>query len=474
MRHLFSLSYALAFALLVATTTLVNGNADPTSQQSNNDAFGVTKALNSAEEALQKLAALSQQNFEQSKIAKLSEELDLVQETSKKVAQLNEQRDALIRQANAKQIRRLIQRLEAISVQEQKRREAGKDGDSTSTSTSSSSSSTSNSSKDNLPSNWESQLDPPTILKDSEDELEAWILKLAQEELERIPLASTQEPQSDECLTTANAVTELKAALDRFALDGIGKLDLLQLPGTSIVHEHTSSTYQPPLEAPNPAQYGWYQYVPQDLLWLQTALQFNLLSFLSSLRIPDHVYHTLGLAARGNSITAPPETILQDSLLPGACWPVGMNGGGDDKPLVTIRLPTPATITAITLDHVSKLLVDDRSSAPKKVKVYGYAACDSCQGLGFDRSSKMLLAEIIYDLNERDGGNIQTFEVETSPKAAVSEDGSCAASYDAGTCGGGGDATATVAAVSLEILENWGHADYTCLYRFRVHGEPVA
>ncbi|OWK06263.1 SUN3, partial [Cervus elaphus hippelaphus] len=26
--------------------------------------------------------------------------------------------------------------------------------------------------------------------------------------------------------------------------------------------------------------------------------------------------------------------------------------------------------------------------------------------------------------------------------------------------------------VKLKILSNWGHPNYTCLYRFRVHGTP--
>lgn len=26
--------------------------------------------------------------------------------------------------------------------------------------------------------------------------------------------------------------------------------------------------------------------------------------------------------------------------------------------------------------------------------------------------------------------------------------------------------------IRLEVLSNWGHPDYTCLYRFRVHGDP--
>lgn len=27
--------------------------------------------------------------------------------------------------------------------------------------------------------------------------------------------------------------------------------------------------------------------------------------------------------------------------------------------------------------------------------------------------------------------------------------------------------------VELRVLSNWGHPEYTCLYRFRVHGEPI-
>ena len=29
-----------------------------------------------------------------------------------------------------------------------------------------------------------------------------------------------------------------------------------------------------------------------------------------------------------------------------------------------------------------------------------------------------------------------------------------------------------VSSVELRVSSNWGHPEYTCLYRFRVHGEP--
>lgn len=32
---------------------------------------------------------------------------------------------------------------------------------------------------------------------------------------------------------------------------------------------------------------------------------------------------------------------------------------------------------------------------------------------------------------------------------------------------------ATYQVVELRISTNWGHPEYTCIYRFRVHGEPA-
>lgn len=26
--------------------------------------------------------------------------------------------------------------------------------------------------------------------------------------------------------------------------------------------------------------------------------------------------------------------------------------------------------------------------------------------------------------------------------------------------------------IEVQVLSNWGHQEYTCLYRFRVHGTP--
>jgi SUN domain-containing protein 1/2 len=187
--------------------------------------------------------------------------------------------------------------------------------------------------------------------------------------------------------------------------------------------------------------------------------------------------------------TAPPETILQSNTNPGACW--SMNGTSGK---ITLRLAYPVQVSSISLEHVSHLLVPEGNtkSAPKKVRVIGYPTCDhgstECP-MGFDVNDPVEIAQVKYDW---EGATIQTFEAGmtavTSPEnhdidgAILAEEdeeeeedddlppGSC--SIKAPSCGAPpqiGD----VAAITVEILENWGNPDYTCLYRFRIHGEAA-
>lgn len=67
---------------------------------------------------------------------------------------------------------------------------------------------------------------------------------------------------------------------------------------------------------------------------------------------------------------------------------------------------------------------------------------------GFDEDLQQegtLLGQFTYD---QDGEPIQTFYFQAPTMA----------SYQV---------------VELRILTNWGHPEYTCIYRFRVHGEPA-
>ena len=177
---------------------------------------------------------------------------------------------------------------------------------------------------------------------------------------------------------------------------------------------------------------------------------------------------------------------------------------------VTLRLPYPVKVKAVTIDHASKLLFDEnnqRTSAPKDIRVFGFKPCLTkkagsangveqsdylddygsaefvpglCEnGLDFDVDSPIVLHDFMFD---QDGPAIQTFDI-PQPEAG---DGSCS-SEEVGTCGSldGPDGHISysppedssvdeaVTAVRLEITDNWGNEDYTCVYRFRVHGDAV-
>lgn len=320
---------------------------------------------------------------------------------------------------------------------------------------------------------------------------------------------------------------------------------------------------------------------------------------------PDYLYQFLGLAndpnfgsAYGRTASAEaPITIGQSksgdasgwsSKPMGSCYPLSMQAdddpvlsmlsremyvgsndvydGADTEtsklitgPKLTVRLPYPIYIDAVTLEHRSfpappKLLQQGLlggESAPRWVRVVGYPPCgrdtaeysttgeeddESCSSLGFDVNRPIDLGTIEYeritvtgrgddygavDKDDEEtkysdqrgikrrrsiqtfvvkGGNEQTpfyekSESENESKTINSDrisfqtedpaedddlpPGSCAPPKDdevEPSCGGdkpsGDSPRHIVEAVSFIIEENWGGA-YTCLYRVRVHGEPL-
>ncbi|KAF6121993.1 Sad1 and UNC84 domain containing 2 [Phyllostomus discolor] len=129
-----------------------------------------------------------------------------------------------------------------------------------------------------------------------------------------------------------------------------------------------------------------------------------------------------------------PRVILQPDVHPGNCWAFQGPQG-----FAVVRLSARIRPTAVTLEHVPKSLSPNStiSSAPKDFAV-----------LGLDedlRQEGTLLGQFTYD---QDGEPIQTFYFQDPQMAAYQ-------------------------VVELRILTNWGHPEYTCIYRFRVHGEPA-
>ncbi|XP_069036955.1 SUN domain-containing protein 1 isoform X5 [Lepisosteus oculatus] len=128
-----------------------------------------------------------------------------------------------------------------------------------------------------------------------------------------------------------------------------------------------------------------------------------------------------------------PRVVIQPDVYPGNCWAFKGSQG-----YLVIRLSLTIIPSSFTLEHIPKALspTGHISSAPRNFTVYGLE--DEYQEEG------KLLGRYTY---EEDGESFQTFPVtEENDKA-----------YQI---------------IEVRVLSNWGHPEYTCLYRFRVHGEP--
>ncbi|XP_006112899.2 SUN domain-containing protein 1 isoform X15 [Pelodiscus sinensis] len=129
-----------------------------------------------------------------------------------------------------------------------------------------------------------------------------------------------------------------------------------------------------------------------------------------------------------------PRVVIQPDMYPGNCWAFKGSQG-----YLVVRLSMMIYPTAFTLEHIPKTLspTGNITSAPKDFSVYGLE--DEYQEEG------TLLGQYVYD---QDGESLQMFQVTEKNKNAFQ-------------------------IVELRIFSNWGHTEYTCLYRFRVHGKPI-
>lgn len=128
-----------------------------------------------------------------------------------------------------------------------------------------------------------------------------------------------------------------------------------------------------------------------------------------------------------------PRVVIQPDMYPGNCWAFKGSQG-----YLVIRLSLSVIPTSFCLEHISKSLSPSGniSSAPRRFSVYGLD--DEYQEEG------KLLGDYTY---QEDGESLQIFPVmEKNDKAFQ--------------------------IIEMRVLSNWGHPEYTCLYRFRVHGKP--
>ncbi|XP_042332866.1 SUN domain-containing protein 3 isoform X7 [Sceloporus undulatus] len=123
---------------------------------------------------------------------------------------------------------------------------------------------------------------------------------------------------------------------------------------------------------------------------------------------------------------------LKPNYYPGNCWPFPGNRGE-----IVVRLAKEIIPRAVTIEHISKKVspTGEITSAPKDFVIYGLKEEKEERGT--------FLGQFVYDI---EGDIIQTFQLKNEfPKF--------------------------MGYVNLNVLNNWGHPNYTCIYRFRVHGD---
>ncbi|XP_005397847.1 PREDICTED: SUN domain-containing protein 1 isoform X5 [Chinchilla lanigera] len=129
-----------------------------------------------------------------------------------------------------------------------------------------------------------------------------------------------------------------------------------------------------------------------------------------------------------------PRVVIQPDIYPGNCWAFKGSQG-----YLVVRLSMKIHPTMFTVEHIPKTLspMGNISSAPKDFAVYGLENEYQEEG--------QPLGQFTYD---QEGESLQMFQALEIPDRAFQ-------------------------IVELRILSNWGHPEYTCLYRFRVHGQPA-
>lgn len=188
------------------------------------------------------------------------------------------------------------------------------------------------------------------------------------------------------------------------------------------------------------------------------------------------------MTGHGREMGRSPITALHQDIHSGLCWPMS-----DDFGQLGVALSFPAYITDITIDHVAKEVAFDLRTAPRDMEVWGLIEgaenLDKVAAFRAERAAQraeavraaeesgsplpeepdedvypptlpadqpfIRLASFTYDIGAP--SNIQTFPVRQEIQ----------------------DLGVDFGIVALVIKNNWGRKEYTCLYRFRVHGERL-
>lgn len=127
--------------------------------------------------------------------------------------------------------------------------------------------------------------------------------------------------------------------------------------------------------------------------------------------------------------TISPRVVIRPGISPGECWAFQNFPG-----FIVIKLATRIRVDAFSYEHVSRLLVPEGKvdSAPKEFEVFG-----------LDSEEDKEPIKIGHYIYEYDGESIQYFTAHNPGVFTM---------------------------IEIRITSNHGNPNYTCLYRFRVHG----
>ncbi|KAF9288881.1 hypothetical protein BGZ74_000844 [Mortierella antarctica] len=192
----------------------------------------------------------------------------------------------------------------------------------------------------------------------------------------------------------------------------------------------------------------------------------------------------------------PPEMALIPDVHAGDCWAIG---GGQGQ--IAIRLARPIVVTAVTIEHADPRVVLDVGSVPREVEVWSLnqlypddSNLSYLEGVLSSRpwtpsnGDESVLEDLGDDQGSDEGSSETTVEgrwwregapypgarlltiAEYRTKAASEASNQRWTRQQTFPIPASKQSRSTV--ILLRINSNWGHPEFTCLYRVQVHGHP--
>jgi SUN domain-containing protein 1/2 len=190
------------------------------------------------------------------------------------------------------------------------------------------------------------------------------------------------------------------------------------------------------------------------------------------------------VTGNGYAIGRPPITALHHEMQNGHCWPFA---GGEGQ--LGVALASPIFVEEVTIDHVAKSIAFDMRSAPRQMEVWGLVEGKENiarvqawkEDLAARKKAEQPSGEESYAPHDQDGSDYEVIYPKTLPKYP---EYIRMANFTYNIHSPNNVQTFPVmpeirelgidfGIVVLRVLNNWGRDDFTCLYRFRVHGQRM-